>query len=66
MRKKQNETMSMQEEKKTEKDKFDVKSINIPDQPGNYRQTLRGNDDSLKLLDWKPIDRLKEHINSFK
>ena len=48
------------------KDKFDVKSINIPDQPGNYRQTLRGNDDSLKLLDWKPIDRLKEHINSFK
>ena len=47
------------------KDKFDVKSINIPDQPGNYRQTLRGNDDSLKLLDWKPIDRLKEHINSF-
>ena len=33
------------------KDKFDVKSINIPDQPGNYRQTLRGNDDSLKLLD---------------
>ena len=47
------------------KDKFDVKSINIPDQPGNYRQTLRGNDDSLKLLDWKPMDRLKEHINSF-
>ena len=47
------------------KDKFDVKSINIPDQPGNYRQTLRENDDSLKLLDWKPMDRLKEHINSF-
>ena len=47
------------------KDKFDVKSINIPDQPGNYRETLRENDDSLKLLDWKPMDRLKEHINSF-
>jgi UDP-glucose 4-epimerase len=47
------------------KDKFDVKSINIPDQPGNYRQTLRENDDSLKLLDWKPMDRLKDHINSF-
>ena len=47
------------------KDKFDVKSINIPDQPGNYRQTLRENDDSLKLLYWKPMDRLKDHINSF-
>jgi len=47
------------------KDKFDVKSINIPDQPGNYRQTLRENDDSLRLLDWKPMDRLKDHINSF-
>ncbi len=47
------------------KDKFDVKSISIPDQPGNYRQTLRKNDDSIKLLDWKPKDRLKDHINSF-
>lgn len=47
------------------KDKFDVQSINIPDQPGNYRQTLRENDDSIKLLDWKPKDRLKDHINSF-
>ena len=47
------------------KDKFDVKSISIPDQPGNYRQTLRENDDSIKLLDWKPKDRLKDHINSF-
>jgi len=47
------------------KDKFDVKSINIPDQPGNYRQTLRENDDLLKLLDWEPMDRLKDHINSY-
>jgi len=47
------------------KDKFDVTSISIPDQPGNYRQTLRENDDSIKLLDWKPKDRLKDHINSF-
>jgi len=47
------------------KDKFDVTSISIPDQPGNYRETLRENDDSIKLLDWKPKDRLKDHINSF-
>ena len=47
------------------KDKFDVKSINIPNQPGNYKETLRENDDSIKLLGWQPMDRLKDHINSF-
>lgn len=47
------------------KDKFKVESINIPDQKGNYRETLRKNDDSLKLLGWKPKDRLKDHINNF-
>ena len=47
------------------KDKFGVKSINIPDQPGNYKETLRENDDSLKLLGWNPMDRLQNHINSF-
>jgi UDP-glucose 4-epimerase len=47
------------------KDKFNVTSITIPDQPGNYRQTLRENDDSLKLLCWEPMDRLKDHINNF-
>ena len=46
--------------------KFNVTSIGIPDQPGNYRQTLRENDDSLRLLGWKPKDRLKDHINNFK
>ena len=48
------------------KEKFNVTSIGIPDQPGNYRQTLRENDDSLRLLGWKPKDRLKDHINNFK
>lgn len=48
------------------KDKFNVTSTSIPDQPGNYRQTLRENDDSLRLLGWKPKDRLKDHINNFK
>ena len=46
------------------KDKFNVTSIRIPDQPGNYRQTLRENDDALKLLGWEPMDRLKDHINN--
>lgn len=48
------------------KERFNVKFINIPDQPGNYRKTLRENDDTLKLLNWVPKDRLKEHINNIK
>ena len=48
------------------KNRFNVESINIPDQPGNYRQTLRENDDSLELLNWKPEDRLKDHIYQLK
>ena len=44
--------------------RFNVKSINIPDQPGNYRKTLRNNDDMIRLLDWRPKDRLSEHIKS--
>jgi len=44
--------------------KFKIKSINIPDQPGNYKKTLRINDDALKLLNWKPKDRLKSHIEN--
>ena len=32
----------------------------------NYRQTLRENDDSLKLLNWIPKDRLEEHINNIR
>jgi UDP-glucose 4-epimerase len=46
------------------KEKYNVKSIYIPDQEGNYRKTLRINDDALKLLNWKPNDRLKSHIKS--
>ena len=46
--------------------KFKTKSINIPDQKGNYKLTLRENDDTLKLLNWHPEDRLKTHINSLK
>ena len=44
--------------------KFKIKSINVPDQPGNYRETLRVNDDALKLLNWRPKDRLKQHIEN--
>ena len=44
------------------KQKFNVDSIYIPDQKGNYRETLRVNDDLINLLNWQPEDRLREYI----
>ena len=44
--------------------KYNTRSVSIPDQRGNYRETLRVNDDLIKLLNWKPKDRLKDHINN--
>jgi UDP-glucose 4-epimerase len=44
------------------KNKFGVESINIPDQKGNYRKTLRENNDILERLGWKPQDRLENYI----
>lgn len=44
--------------------KFGVEKVHIPDQPGNYRKTIRENDDSLNRLNWNPTDKLKEYINS--
>lgn len=44
--------------------KFGVEKIHISEQNGNYRETIRKNDDALDRLEWKPNDRLKEYINS--
>ena len=47
------------------KEKFpQIESIYLPDQPGNYRKTLRENDDTLERLGWKPEDRLRDYIQS--
>ena len=46
------------------KNKFGVESIYISDQSGNYRKTLRENNDALERLNWQPKDRLKDYINS--
>lgn len=46
------------------KEKFGVESIYIWDQPGNYRKTLRENNDTLERLNWKPQDRLRGYILS--
>jgi len=44
-------------------EKFGCEKVYIPQQRGNYPQTLRENDLALEKLDWKPTDRLKEYIN---
>ena len=44
------------------KNNFNVEPIYIPDQKGNYRETLRVNDDLINLLNWKPEDRLRKYI----
>ena len=45
---------------------FNVSSVNIDDQPGNYRRTLRINDDMIKKLNWSPQNRLNDYINGLK
>ena len=44
------------------KQRFSSNRINVPDQKGNYRETLLVNNDAEKKLKWKPEDRLKEYI----
>ena len=44
------------------KQRFNVEAVYLPDQPGNYRKTLRENNDSLERLGWKPEDQLLSYI----
>ena len=43
--------------------RFGVEKIHLPDQAGNYRETLRENNDSLERLGWTPTDRLSKYIS---
>lgn len=36
----------------------------VPDVKGNYRETIRVNNDAIDRLGWKPTDKLKEYIQS--
>ncbi len=45
-------------------EKFGCELIHIPNQKGNYQETLRENNDALNRLNWKPEDKLKQYINS--
>jgi len=47
------------------KEKYpNVDAIYIPDQKGNYRETLNTNTDAKERLGWEPKDRLKDYILS--
>jgi len=41
-----------------------VEKVYVDDVKGNYRKTLRLNNDAIERLGWKPQDRLKEYISS--
>lgn len=40
--------------------------IHIEDVKGNYRETIRINNDAIERLGWQPTDKLKEYINEIK
>ena len=46
--------------------KFNCTKLNIFDQKGNYRETLRINSDAIDRLGWQPTDKLKSYINEIK
>lgn len=46
------------------KDKFGCDKCHVTDQKGNYRETIRENNDAINRLEWEPKNRLKQYINS--
>jgi len=44
----------------------DIKKEYVDDVKGNYRETLRINDNAIERLGWQPQDRLKSYINEIK
>ena len=38
----------------------------MPDQPGNFKESIRVNDHMIKKLNWKPEDRLEDYILTIK
>lgn len=41
-----------------------ITKVHITDQKGNYRETIRVDDEAIELLGWKPTDKLNEFIQS--
>lgn len=47
-----------------EKYNFTLQKNHVSDVKGNYRRTLRENNDALDILQWRPKNKLKEYIQS--
>ncbi len=58
------ENFSLNEVYQMFKDKFNVEKNYINDQPGNYRETLRVNDDAIRILGWSPKMSLESYIKN--
>ena len=48
------------------KEKFNSVKVYMSEEKGNYRKTLRINDDAIERLGWQPQDKLKSYINEIK
>ena len=44
--------------------KFSAVKVYMTEQKGNYRETIRVNNDAIDILGWQPKDRLKEYIEN--
>ena len=45
-------------------DMFGVERKYVDDVKGNYRETIRVNNDATERLGWQPTDKLKQYVNS--
>ena len=45
---------------------FSKEVVHLPDVKGNYRETIRINDDAIKRLGWQPTDQLEQYISNLK
>jgi UDP-glucose 4-epimerase len=45
------------------RERFGCDRWHVSDQKGNYKQTLRINNDAIDRLGWTPTDKLKQYIN---
>lgn len=43
---------------------FNTEIVHLPDVKGNYRETIRVNNDAIDRLGWQPTDKLKQYIQS--
>jgi UDP-glucose 4-epimerase len=43
---------------------FNTEVVHLPDVKGNYRETIRVNNDAIDRLGWQPTDKLEQYIKS--